>query len=64
MTNNNIHQALSTLYQVARKAPVNADDGDVRENCVRILNTALLEAYPPELPTEPEVDNSEVSEEE
>ncbi len=61
MTNKDIHQALNTLYVLARKAPVDADTGDVRENCAKVVNNALLEAYPIELasvPIEPQENES------
>ncbi len=46
MNNNEIHQAFNTLYLLARKAPVDADNGDVRENCAKIVHDAIEDKFP------------------
>jgi len=46
MTNNEIHQAFNCLYQTARLASVNANTGDMRERCAKIVSDAIIEKYP------------------
>lgn len=46
--NEEIHQAFNTLYLLARKAQVDAENGDVREKCARILHEAIKDKFPVE----------------